>query len=92
MNESQSQGVQESRRADRHSVAATVHMRLDSDTVAGVTDNLSDVGVMFFTDEPLRCSIRIGEGPDAEERSGRIVRLQRMNETNTGLAIEFDEE
>lgn len=85
-----SQRTQEQRRADREPLDAEVRMRIETESLRGVSDNLSDVGIMFFTDEPIRCTIEVGHGPEARRYAGRVVRLQRMNDTNTGLAIEFE--
>ena len=77
-------------RADRHTLEAPVQMRVVTDSLEGISDNFSSVGIMFFTDEPLRVSVEV-VGPDGPRtHQGRLVRVQRMSETNTGIAIEFD--
>ncbi len=81
----------EQRRADRDELEAPIRMRLETDYIAGQSDNISRVGLMFFTDEPLRVSVEVTEKGERKTYRGRLVRVQRMNETNTGLAIEFDE-
>lgn len=82
--------VTDQRRAWREELEAPVTLRIEATRVEGVSDNLSEVGIMLFTDVPVRCVVEVGHGEDARRYHGRLVRLQRMNETNTGLAIEFD--
>jgi hypothetical protein len=78
------------RRADREEVESLVRMRIDTDVVSGMADNLSEAGLLFFTDEALRVSVELVQDGQTRVFSGRLVRAQRMNETHTGLAIEFD--
>ena len=83
--------LDEMRRASRQTLEAPVVMHIETETLQGTSDNASSAGIMFFTDEPLRVSVEV-VGPDGPRTyHGRLVRVQRMNETNTGLAIEFDE-
>ncbi len=83
-------GSLEARRAVRESIETEVTLRLETLEIEGQSDNLSEAGVMFFTEQPIRCVVEVGSGPAARRFQGRIVRLQRMNETNTGLAVEFE--
>jgi len=39
----------------------------------------------------LRVKVDIEEEGGWRQRTGRLMRLQRLNDTNTGLAIEFDD-
>ena len=65
-------------------------MRLETGVLAGLSDNISSAGLLFFTGEPLRVTIEVQE-PDGPRRySGHLIRLQRMSESSTGLAVEFD--
>jgi hypothetical protein len=80
----------DARRAAREAIETEVTLRLETESIAGMSDNLSEAGIMFFTDQPIRCVVEVGRGSAARRYLGRIVRLQRMNETNTGLAVEFE--
>lgn len=80
----------DARRAPREALETEVTLRLETESIAGLSDNLSEAGIMLFTDQPIRCVVEIGRGSSARRYRGRIVRLQRMNETNTGLAVEFE--
>lgn len=84
------QETAEQRRADRRALEAPVRMRIDSDGLEGMSDNFSSAGIMFFTDEPIRVTVEVSDPNGPQTYSGRIVRVQRMNDSNTGLAIEFD--
>jgi hypothetical protein len=80
------------RRADRRTSEARITLRVRSEAIEGVTDNLSHIGVLFFTEDPLRVEIEVDEEGALRTFSGRLVRLQRMSERNTGFAVEFDRE
>ncbi len=86
-----STNVQDQRRARRFSVEASVRMRFEADAIQGISDNVSQVGLMFFTEEPLRVTVEVDEDGETRTYTGRLMRLQRLNETNTGLAVEFDD-
>lgn len=81
----------EQRRKTRNPLNATVTMRFDPSGVEGTADNMSSVGLMFFTDDALRVTVEFEEDGKVHTRQGRLVRVQRMNDTNTGVALEFDE-
>ncbi len=83
--------TQEQRRSARHVFEAPVSMKFEIDSIEGISDNISQVGVMFFTEQPLRVTVEIEEEGGTRSYSGRLMRLQRLNETSTGLAIEFDD-
>ena len=65
-------------------------MRLETDALAGLSDNISRAGLLFFTEEPLRVTIEVQEPGGPRRYCGRLIRLQRMSESSTGLAVEFD--
>lgn len=85
-----SQEIADQRRTDRRAFEAPVCMRIESDGLEGMSDNFSSAGIMFFTEEPIRVTVEVSDPDGPRTYKGRIVRLQRMNESNTGLAIEFD--
>lgn len=79
------------RRTDRRAIEAPIRMRIATGAIEGVTDNISPAGVMFFTDEPLKVVVEVTENGETRAYAGRLVRAQRMSETNTGIAVEFEE-
>jgi hypothetical protein len=78
------------RRAARRSIEVPIHLRVDGAGIAGVTDNVSAAGVMFFAEEALRVTVEIEEGDRKRIYTGRLVRAQKMSDTTTGFAVEFD--
>lgn len=80
------------RRTDRRDLEAPVHMRLETRELVGQSENLSRAGLLFFSDEPLRVSVDVQEAGGVRTYRGRLIRVQRMSESSTGLAIEFDPE
>ena len=80
------------RRASREAIETDVTLRFGTGRIAGQSDNMSGAGILFFTDQPIRCVVEVGRGSAKRRYRGRVVRLQRMNDTNTGLAVEFEPE
>ncbi len=77
---------------DRRALEARIEMQLETRVLAGLTDNISRAGLLFFTDQPLRVTLELLAPEGRKTYSGRLIRLQRMSETSTGLAVEFDPE
>ena len=78
------------RRSNRRALEVSIRMTVDSESVTGITDNLSNVGVMFFCQEPLRVTVEFEEDGVKCVRTGKLVRTQKMSERTTGFAVEFD--
>ena len=85
-----SETTKEQRQSERESQEAPVRVLLEAQEVRGLSDNLSSAGILLFTDEPLRLRVEVRGDEGLRTFAGRLVRAQRMNETHTGLAIEFD--
>lgn len=92
MKDRESIGTADQRRTDRKALEAPVAIRLETSTLSGQTDNISRAGLLFFTDEPIRVTLEVVEPSGKRTYRGRLIRLQRMSEASTGLAIEFDPE
>ena len=69
-----------------------LHLTIETASLDGVTENVSGIGVLFFTEGDLRVSVDMKEGGVRTTRKGRLVRVQRMSMDNTGFAVEFDPE
>jgi len=69
-----------------------VTLRVSDEPIAGVSDNLSPEGIMFFTQDDLRVSVEFEDQGGKVQRSGRLVRINRMGPLETGFAVEFDPE
>jgi len=80
------------RRNDRRALEAPVKMRLETAELRGQSENLSRAGLLFFSDEPLRVTVEVDEPGGKRTYRGRLIRVQRMSEQATGLAVEFEAE
>ena len=80
----------ERRRADRDASEASILLKLETRSLTGVNDNFSSAGLLFFTEEPIRVTVEVSTAGGTETYSGRLVRAQRMGESSTGIAVEFD--
>ncbi len=77
------------RRAERFDHRERLKLTLETSQLQGTTENISGIGVLFFTEGSLRVTVELGDG---QVRQGRLVRVQRMSLENTGFAVEFDPE
>jgi len=80
------------RRTDRRAFEAPVTMRLETQELRGQSENLSRAGLLFFSEEPLRVTVEVDEPGGKRTYRGRLIRVQRMSEHATGLAVEFEAE
>lgn len=80
------------RRAPRLSVHLPVQVSFPQEALAGTSADVSEVGVMFVTDQPLQVTVRIEEEGRTIERVGRVIRTQQLGAVSTAIAIEFEEE
>ncbi|MAE29726.1 MAG: PilZ domain-containing protein [Planctomycetota bacterium] len=80
------------RGGDRRSIDGVLRLRVDSPHLDGKAENISDSGILFFTDRPLRVTVELEEDGVLRSRSGRLVRAQRIKGDTTGWAVEFDEQ
>lgn len=80
------------RRNTRKALEAEVTMRLETGELKGQSDNLSRAGILFYSEQPIRVTIEVQEAEGARTYHGRLIRLQRISDSNTGLAVEFDPE
>lgn len=90
MNDHDSIGTADQRRTSRRSLEAPVALRMETGTLTGVSDNISRAGLLFFSDEPLRVTVEVRENGAMRTYRGRLIRVQRVSESSTGLAVEFD--
>jgi len=65
-------------------------MRFETSQLVGQSDNISRAGILFYSDQPVRVTIELSDPSGPRTYRGRLIRLQRMSESNTGLAVEFD--
>ena len=82
----------ELRGGERQAHRANVVLSPAADPIQGLSDNVSREGIMFYTEGDLRVSVEF-DGPDGRQRrSGRVVRVNRVSDEETGMAVEFDPE
>ncbi len=80
----------ERRRARRLTNRGRVKLSIETKELEGRADNVSQSGVLFFSEGDLRVSIEVEENGTVQRRSGRLVRAQRMRGDRFGWAVEFD--
>ena len=92
MQDRDSVGTTDQRRTNRRALEAGVTMRIETSVIAGQSDNISRAGILFYSDQPVRVTIEVADPSGPRTYHGRLIRLQRMSESSTGLAVEFDAE
>lgn len=80
----------ERRRARRLTERGRVKLFVDTRELEGRADNVSQTGILFFSEGELRVTIEVEEEGTTRRRSGRLVRAQRMRGDRFGWAVEFD--
>ena len=83
-------GTADRRVTRRRTTQGTVRLWVESPELVGHADNVSQTGVLFFSEGPLRVTVEIEENGLRRKRAGRLVRAQRMRGDNIGWAVEFD--
>ena len=78
------------RQSERKQAHGAVHMVLETKELSGRAQNVSQTGLLFFSDDPLRVRVSIQEHGVVRELTGRLVRAQRMKGDELGWAIEID--
>ncbi len=80
----------ERRRARRLTNRGRVKLTIDTKELEGRADNVSQSGVLFFSEGDLRVTVEVEENGGVKRRPGRLVRAQRMRGDRFGWAVEFD--
>ena len=80
------------RRHSRRESEVGITVNIDTDQFAGLTQNVSQAGVFFFSNDSLRVTVELEQDGATIRRHGQLVRVERMNAETTGFAIEFDDE
>ena len=82
----------ERRRSERVSQDGGIRLRIDALQMEGRSENISDMGVLFYTEGGLPVTIEFeDEDGKVRERKGCVVRVQRLRGKSAGWAVEFDE-
>ena len=80
----------ERRRTRRRASQGTVRLSVETREIEGRADNISHSGLLFFSEGDLRVRVEVEEHGVVKQRTGRLVRAQRMRADSFGWAIEFD--
>lgn len=81
----------ERRRAQRRSFQGRVRVEIFEQALRGPCDNISELGMLFTSDEQFRVRVLLEGDDGAWTESGQLARLKRLSESRAGYAIEFDE-
>jgi hypothetical protein len=92
MKDRENVGTADQRRTNRKALEASVTMRIETSALEGQSDNISRAGILLYSEQPIRVTIEVVEPSGKRTYQGRLIRLQRISESNTGLAVEFDPE
>ena len=80
------------RKHDRKLEVGSLSLFSEEQRLQGEISNVSGGGVMFLSGESLRVTVEIEHEGTRSIRSGRLVRVQRVNADDTAYAVEFDAE
>lgn len=80
----------ERRRARRLTNRGRVKLSIETQDLEGRVENVSQSGVLFFSEGDLHVMIEVEENGVMKCRPGRLVRAQRMRGDRFGWAVEFD--
>ncbi|MBM3990696.1 MAG: PilZ domain-containing protein [Planctomycetes bacterium] len=80
----------ERRKASRRSDDLLLEVAFDAKSIAGRAEQISAEGVFFFAHEPLRVTLKLVQDGQEQSYPGRLVRVERLSEHTTGLAVEFE--
>jgi hypothetical protein len=78
------------RRAERREAQGPLRVLIDTPAFEGTLDNLSPLGVFFFSKERVRVRVELQVDGQPRSYTGQLVRVVQMNAEQNGFAIEFD--
>lgn len=84
-------GTIERRAEERLASEAQITVLVETSDFGGHTKNISQAGVFFFSSDRLRVTVRIEDENGRRAASGTLVRVERLDATSTGYAVEFDD-
>lgn len=77
------------RRAERVGFDGTVTICFDGGDIVGSGQNVSEQGVFFVSETPIKVNVEIG-GRDGQ-MVGELVRIENMGAGAVGIAVKFDD-
>ena len=92
MKRSEETGIEtgERRRTRRAPARGRVKLSVQTTEIEGLADNISQTGILFFSEGDFRVVLEIEEDGAVRKVGGRLVRAQRMRGASMGWAVEFD--
>lgn len=82
--------LEERRSAARTRIRGDVTLRLASGSISARAEDVSSAGMLMYAQDDMRVTVEFEQDGERHTKTGRIVRMQRMRDQATGLAIEFD--
>jgi len=79
------------RRAERRESSGPLRVVLQTTEFSGRLDNISALGVFFYSKQRLRVQVELEQDGVQRTISGHLVRVVAMNPEESGFAIEFDQ-
>ncbi|MBN2287829.1 MAG: PilZ domain-containing protein [Candidatus Glassbacteria bacterium] len=80
----------EKRRAEREPLRAKVEFYVDADIIEAVSVDVSQAGVRFDTDKPIRIRMRMTVGDSLLEREAQLVWAERASGSdNMSYGLEY---
>ena len=83
-------GLDDRRSEERHVEHGALRVFVESSQLAGEVENISPAGVYFFSTDQLRVRVEVESNGTTRAYHGRMARVARMSDSETGFAIEFD--
>ena len=84
-------GTADRRGAERESMNSEVKVNFETCELIGVSNNLSNSGILFFTEGDLRVSVSVEVDGEQKTLFGSLVRCERIKGDHRGWAVEFTE-
>lgn len=82
--------IDDRRRTRRIAARGRVKLTVETHELEGRTDNISQTGILFFSEGELRVKVEFEDNGVLRTLGGRLVRAQRMRGDSFGWAVEFD--
>ncbi|MFT7668722.1 MAG: hypothetical protein ACI8X5_001420 [Planctomycetota bacterium] len=84
-------GTHDRRRAQRKALESEVKVSFETKELSGVGNNLSQTGILFFTEGDLRVNVQVEQDGETKTMTGSLVRCERIKGDHRGWAVEFNE-
>ncbi len=81
-------------RAERQKIEAKVKFIVDADVIPAESVDISESGISFKTDTPIKVTMRMGSkyAGDIEDKTAELVWTKKESDGSTTYGLEFVEE